>query len=93
MDNSLVQHSIQSANSKMTTESINAIDAHLAANPIPNALTSTDALATVKKVWLVARPIVVFIESALFFSHTWHDALKVLVAAMDALTTEDTMPV
>lgn len=93
METAMVQHSILSANSKITSETIAGIDQHLVDHPLPpKEIVAASPESTIAIVWHIARPIVLFLEGALFFNHTWHDALKTLVGALDALTSSDALP-
>lgn len=95
METNQVQHSLQSANSLIQAETIKTIDQHLAQHDalaltpegVPNAVKE-DPAGTIKTIYGIARPVLVFLEGALFIAPGWHKALKSLVAALDTLTAD-----
>lgn len=90
METNQVQHSLQSANGLIQAETIKGIDQHLDANkPLEEgevkSLMLSDPGNTLTQVYAIARPVLTFLEAALFVAPGWHKAIKALVAAMDTL--------
>lgn len=93
METNQVQHSLQSANGLIQAETIKGITAHVDSNIHPDmteewvrSVAIGDPDGTLQEVYNVARPVLTFLEGALFLAPGWHKALKALVAALDTIT-------
>ncbi len=95
MEPNAVQHSLQTANSTIQAKTIDGVNAHLE-NHLSPAMTEDNVREcataapddTLKEVYHVARPVLTFLEGALFLAPGWHKALKGLVAALDVITAQ-----
>lgn len=75
-------HNTQVFTQQVTKETVANVDAHLQANadtPMPGHPSFT-----LKTFWPVVRPVLIFVEGTLFFKPSWHDAIKGLIAGLDA---------
>lgn len=95
MEPNEVVHSLQTASQLITAANIKAVDLHLAdhdAMALEPAGVSNAAKeypgTTLTQIYTIARPVLVFLEGALFLAPGWHKALKSLVAALDAITAQ-----
>jgi len=80
MEKSDSRHVITVIQDRLSTEAINAVDAHIESHATVEDVEDSE----ISEIYKIARPVLVFVEGILIFKPGWSKAIGNLIALLDA---------